>query len=854
MGQLKSSGEQVMKNVPDPSNSAIAGAAGLAAAAAGAYLGGPEAQAELALKLALEAEALIIKLLLGDEERKRSTIQKNISKIDDLVSKRAAGIEPEPEINAEALVNHGVPGVVDSLKKYRDIFDPNLRIRDSEESAEEQRLRNLERLTRPSSFLRKSTFDVVYGPPISNEGHFILSEDGLYYDSRSGGLPEVSGVVEASKSWNLTHAPNLGGKGIIYTTQGVSEVVDSIFDSRDIRTEESLNAYFDGDTLIQSFERDKSAQIHSVSSQITNLVEDLEYETNSAVVSNYYRSIGALAATYDSRILKRKKQIQLGVVFGGYRMSEKDFPLGAGILLDSAGHPVPHIPINDFTFLKGKGIAPTLEQQLDVILMSEDVDDTTLPLVPKFLQASLENVGVIDTFRVDSPTPGSFSYYQTSAGSNHASSVGPQVNNLTDFMVKEGLIINYNFTQPNVIDNPSSFKFNVDNTADSNLALNGQLLAGSVATAFPQGLGIVYLTGADTSAGQSCIRLPNNSRDGDPYPGSAPLDDLFYSNHGCTIDFWTHLPPWTITGGEEGATFWDSARYRLVMANENSGGSNRPDNDTAVFADRTLQEFTEGMLIGFRDKGGKSAPSGGEFGVWPTVGQNHQDGLWSDSVCIAEGHQVPWPTTEQTSEFGFSVPLTAPFMSSGVSKTLSAVYSEFLHLAVTFNPQDDVIGLYADGDLVMASSIREAFGMTSSMDLLNIPTYVRKDNRFGKYYLDSFDWPNNIGPRIGTTGSSPLLHELAFTPWILGGGFTDGMPGGFLGANTNTTYNQPSSDSTRRAQHENWPYFADPGTRASSALGGYLGSFKIYNKPLSNNEVRRNYLTQRGFFKNIKLS
>jgi hypothetical protein len=37
-----------------------------------------------------------------------------------------------------------------------------------------------------------------------------------------------------------------------------------------------------------------------------------------------------------------------------------------------------------------------------------------------------------------------------------------------------------------------------------------------------------------------------------------------------------------------------------------------------------------------------------------------------------------------------------------------------------------------------------------------------------------------------------------------------------------------------------------------SGLQGFLGSFKLYKRDLTSDEVLKNYNTQRGFFKNIE--
>ena len=61
-------------------------------------------------------------------------------------------------------------------------------------------------------------FRLVFGPPEAKQGQFLLSKDGLYYDSQAGGLDPVflaiSGIVPAGDKWKYNYDPNLGGKGI----------------------------------------------------------------------------------------------------------------------------------------------------------------------------------------------------------------------------------------------------------------------------------------------------------------------------------------------------------------------------------------------------------------------------------------------------------------------------------------------------------------------------------------------------------------------------------------------------------------------------------------------------------------
>jgi hypothetical protein len=91
---------------------------------------------------------------------------------------------------------------------------------------------------------------------------------------------------------------------------------------------------------------------------------------------------------------------------------------------------------------------------------------------------------------------------------------------------------------------------------------------------------------------------------------------------------------------------------------------------------------------------------------------------------------------------------------------------------------------------------------------------------------------------------------------------------GFLGSNTNNTHQETLSNADVTTttinggafitgQHEPPLSNAKDGTAASlrniprSGLDGFVGSFKIYAKPLTNSEVKKNYDAQKGFFQNV---
>ena len=118
------------------------------------------------------------------------------------------------------------------------------------------------------------------------------------------------------------------------------------------------------------------------------------------------------------------------------------------------------------------------------------------------------------------------------------------------------------------------------------------------------------------------------------------------------------------------------------------------------------------------------------------------------------------------------------------------------------------------------------------------------------------------------------------TPWIIGGGYSDNIPKiygttfrpqGFLGSNTNHVHQETlpgqalvtttiGTSEFIKGQHSP-PLSGSRGgsdvDRKSvprSGLDGFVGSFKIYTKPLTIEEAKINYDSQRGFFKNILLS
>ena len=62
-------------------------------------------------------------------------------------------------------------------------------------------------------------FDLDFGPPISTNERFVLSRDGLYYNSRTASVPSIVPNPVSSDMWNLQYDSNRGGRGLSFTEE-----------------------------------------------------------------------------------------------------------------------------------------------------------------------------------------------------------------------------------------------------------------------------------------------------------------------------------------------------------------------------------------------------------------------------------------------------------------------------------------------------------------------------------------------------------------------------------------------------------------------------------------------------------
>tara|TARA_R110000765_G_scaffold107642_1_gene198445 strand:- start:4790 stop:7888 length:3099 start_codon:yes stop_codon:yes gene_type:complete len=790
-------------------------------------------------------------------------------------------------------------------------------------------------------------FDLVYGPPISTDGKFILSQDGLYYDSRNGGIPLTGDMVFSSRTWKLGAHPWEGGRGQEITSDKLRLISNTIF-SDDFEADDpegNVARLLEIDEVLQAYLRDRNIHHAQIEAYIVELVST-GFQSDSPTVINYRRSQAAHSDAYESKIKKRKKQLQLFGLFGGIQITNFESPIGQDVILktltnaekkhllvsngykiDGSDFPynpgtdnikrigdivvdydhelnkirvrkrLDRAPLNDFSYLKGSGVIPDLKVQ-KAIVIAEDVENIVVPQEPIFIKGNplLDTVYLKD-FSVDEISTGDFVKNQ-----GGVSGTEPMYKSLGDSIITDGLVVCYNFLKPDITE-PQYSKYELDNWAEGSKALNGKFVASSTAYAFPSGLSIPFLRGtiydAETqygiyykpidlqdvhnNRGGCYVRLPNNIKNGNLFPEGERVNGLTYGTEGWSMDFWTHIP-------EVSAGLTGHHRYRIVAACENSGNNPEPGSFITAVVNPDDDGPTKGLMIGFRDKDVSgtttlTASSGGEleFVILPTLGQNSligaQDGWeWRHSIVIQEKDAKdatnstilvnPARQGNATSgtELGIQIPVTKQTTSG---KSCSSCDTEFSHYNVSFNYKQDTVSVFLDGELLDTSSISTAFS-TQENTPLNVPSPIQSRIGSLQSWVQSGKYTENIAEGYERRG---LPRYPIFTPWILGGGFSDvigtsqNRPGattplGFLGANTNDQYKvhtgrDLSTDLFGGFYGQHIPSLGGQLNTGStrkiprSGLDGFLGSFKMYSKPLDSKEVNTNFNAQKGFFKNI---
>ena len=647
-------------------------------------------------------------------------------------------------------------------------------------------------------------FRLVYGPPRSTFGQFVLSNDGIYFDSQTSGITPALVYIDQKKSllnkadrWKFSHAPNLGGRGDSFSTEDLKLYVNTLLDYSKIDESVELQRYYDNDGFLQELIGNKNKRIYDLSSQITDLTVEGESE---AIIYNYRQALVSENTVMTEQINKRKKQIELALKIPAIYGSNVTFKPGS-------------VPVNDFSYMAGMNIAFDLQKQKALSFSQVDISGVVSPLqlssTYSIAKQSTRHASVEHLILPDLGT-GAIIYDGSSITSTDAPILPAE-----SFITTEGLIAMYNFLDTDV-ELPSSVVFSSRNSYAVSSEKFAQLVATSQEEVFRPGLGVPYFQGI-TKQSDLTPSLASGVGTFMRLPSTKEFRDLLYNQAGATIDFWVHLP--SLLSIDEGFDNGNvSSLYRLVLANENTGYAGTPSNNSEATANDLSDKVTRGLILGFtRDRRLTLGLSGSN---------DTDDNPATDAAFFLATTQSLSSSSiglVNRSYFDGSVCLD-DFKYHAMTKKVSEVVngksfdlceSKFCHVGIVFDPTRDELKIYLDSILMATSSMSVVFG-TEPYRMPNLPTF-KKGNSF-EYSVNSM--PANT---VDHLKYGPKLDKF-FTPWIVGGGYTDGLTNNFMGGQFGGII---------------------------SGLRGYLGSLKFYSKPLSSEEILNNYKAHRGFFENI---
>ena len=735
---------------------------------------------------AAEADALFDSMYAGDKARLEtagnfiSQCNNKLDEINDIFKARAANPTLEPKL----LDSSELDPFLDQTTFTRSPLE------DPEVGQEEQEV-----------------FRLTYGPPKSSAGQYVLTSDGLYYDSQSGGLDPVflaiSGIVPIGDQWKYDYDPNLGGRGQAISIKSLNQFTDNIFDPNRIDDSIGLQMYYDEDHFLSVLQQQRNKLVYDLSADLQEFIDGGEALS---VIQNQRQLIISEIANHNDKINRRKKQIEVAVkapqIYGD--LSGPRFAPG-------------EVPINDFSYLADYNLAVDFEKQNALIFKQADVVGIVLPIEAKFAKTSAKPPSLsIEHLNVPTVGKGSILYSPSSANAGTVLSLNDQIVNTDLFAI-------YNFLET-TLELPSSVDFSVTNCATENMYNNAQLVGSSKRTVFVSGLSIPYLEGivknksTDTAAASalgSYAKLPDTKE----------FQDLTYSPSGFTMECWAHIPD-IMDGGIGWLSSTASSLTKVLLASDNVGAASGASALDRVGAERDLdflenkrgEQFVRGMVCGFtRDRRITEAGYGlGLSGYSNNNGDNDPASSLSFFIAPTQARDfssASWINSDECQDLE-----TFYKMKVDLSNTaFGSVSSQFVLIDITCDPTTDTIKMFADGSLVATSSISTVFGVDIGIPP-NLPSF-KKDNSF-QYSSTTVD-----GPTVLKQG--PLLNTF-YTPWIVGGGYTDGMYryGNFLGGDRGGI---------------------------TSGLRGHIGSLKFYSRALDNAEVLKNYKAQQGFFKNIKM-
>ena len=702
------------------------------------------------------------------------------------------------------------------------------------------------------------------GPPVSKSGQYLFSRTGIYYDSYGGGLDYSGcitnivnaiyfdedgnprpglGVPETAVEWLLDFNPNLGGKGEPISWATFNQWANTIFNLDNINESRPLQEWYDDDHFLQMLIDQRNREVYDLSTMLTDYTS--AYGEDSALTYNQRQTMYSKVSDHDYKIKRRKKQIEVHYVLN------PDAVRG-------------HVPINNLEDLDSGLIAVQKSLQEQILFRPNEVSGIVLPLCPTYIKSEVPQ----DAFTLDElsvPSIGVGGIINTDKSYTGTSGT---VLSLNTSITDNGLVAIYNFLDADLVQ-PDSEKYYVINcTTSSSSEKPAQLVASSIESTFPSGVGLPYFRGMcnlfSGIDGDGNTKAPTYDDDDvllrSPYrpysyariqPGWDDMDSLLYKNSGATIEFWCHVPSLATSAGPG----WNldsslSSLHRVVLGCENRGGTLESTDPNMVIGPTRGTATVRGMVMGFTVDQRITAsttpsndPENGQnidvmsFHMSPT--QSINTSAVTFVAASANTSYCEDDTTGPQNFYGLQVDALAA--TEGAS-CIADVSSGFQLITITINYGSDEVNLYLNGTLHHSQTVESVFGypgppnLPSPVDIssfsysalyqdlpLNPPLYP--PNSLGQRDFWYYD-----GPKIGSISNTPPI-----TPWIIGGGYTDGMTQGI--ANDNTVYGMN--------------FMGGEWGGIKSGLHGFLGSFKLYNRGLLASEVEKNYNAQQGFFKNL---
>ena len=110
--------------------------------------------------------------------------------------------------------------------------------------------------------------------------------------------------------WLLDHSPNLGGRGTSYSLGDLDRYVNTIFDINEIDESKELKVYYDADHTVQFIMSQKNKRVDDIHGNLKDLLAS-GFAIDSAIYLNYEQQIISEGASFNNKINKRKKQIEV---------------------------------------------------------------------------------------------------------------------------------------------------------------------------------------------------------------------------------------------------------------------------------------------------------------------------------------------------------------------------------------------------------------------------------------------------------------------------------------------------------------------------------------------------------------